>query len=69
MRDEWVRTLRTAVQVAVSSAVIIPVLVPALGLSASVGIGGALVAAAAIVTRVMAIPAISEPINRWLRAE
>lgn len=69
MRDEWVRTLRTALQVTVSAAVIIPVAVPALGLSASVGVGAALVAAAAIVTRLMAIPVISDWVNKLLRAE
>lgn len=69
MRDSWVRTIRTAVQVAISSAVIIPVLVPALGLNASVGVGAALVGAAAIVTRVMAIPAISDWVNKLLKAE
>lgn len=68
MKDSWVRTLRTAFQVAVASAAIIPVLVPALGLSATVGVGAALVGAAAIVTRIMAIPVISDQINRLLRA-
>lgn len=69
MRDEWVRTLRTAVQVLVASAAVVPVLVPALGLSASIGLGAALVGAAAVVTRVMAIPAISDWVNKLLRAE
>lgn len=68
MKDQWVRTLRTAAQVAVTAAVVIPVLVPALGLSASVGVGAALVGGAAIVTRLMAIPVISDWINRLLKA-
>ena len=69
MKDQWVRTLRTAVQVLVASAVVVPVLVPALGLSASIGLGAALVGAAAVVTRLMAIPAISDWVNKLLRAE
>lgn len=69
MRDEWVRTLRTAVQVLVASAAVVPVLVPALGLSASIGLGAALVGAAAVVTRLMAIPVISNWVNKLLKAE
>lgn len=69
MKDSWVRTIRTGVQVAIAAAAVIPVLVPALGLSATVGVGAALVGAAAIVTRVMAIPAISDWVNKLLKAE
>lgn len=69
MRDEWVRTLRTAVQVAVTAAVAIPVVVPAIGLSASVGLGAALIGGAAVVTRLMAIPVISDWVNKLLKAE
>lgn len=69
MKDEWARTIRTGVQVAVAAAAIIPVLVPALGLSATVGVGAALVGAAAIVTRIMAIPVVSDWVNKLLRAE
>jgi len=69
VRDEWVRTFRTAIGVTISAAAVIPLMVPALGLDTTVGVGAALVGAAAAVTRVMAIPGISERINRWLRAE
>lgn len=69
MRDSWVRTIRTAVQVAIASAAVIPLLVPALGLSATVGVGAALVGAAAAVTRVMAIPVVHDWVNKLLRAE
>jgi hypothetical protein len=69
VRDSWVRTIRTAVQVAIASAAVIPLLVPALGLSATVGVGAALVGAAAVVTRVMAIPVVHDWVNKLLRAE
>lgn len=69
MKDSWVRTLRTAIQVAVASAAVIPVLVPSLGLNASVGVGAALVGASALVTRLMAIPVVSDWVNKLLRAE
>lgn len=69
MRDEWVRTARTVIGVTISVAAVIPLAVPALGLSSTVGAGAVLIGVAAAATRLMAIPAISEPINRWLRAE
>jgi len=69
VKDSWVRTIRTAVQTAIAAAAVIPVAVPALGLSTSVGLGASLVGAAAFVTRVMAIPAVSDWVNKLLRAE
>lgn len=69
MRDEWVRTFRTVIGVTISAAAVMPLVVSAAGISTTVGAGAALVGAAAAVTRVMAIPGISERINKWLRAE
>lgn len=56
-------------QTAIAAAAVIPVAVPALGLSTSVGLGASLVAAAAVVTRIMAIPTVSDWVNKLLKAE
>lgn len=67
MRDEWKRTLRTVVQVAVSVSLCAPALVPALGLSATAGVGATVLALSAVVTRVMQIPQIAELLDRHLK--
>jgi len=69
VKPEWVRTIRTAIQVVIAVVALVPVLVPALGLSATVGVGAGLTAIAAVVTRIMAVPQLSELINRLLRSE
>lgn len=67
MRDEWKRTLRTAIQVAIATAPLVPVLVPTLGLSATVGLGASLIAIAAAVTRISTIPEIAELLNKYFK--
>lgn len=67
MRDEWKRTLRTAIQVAIATAPLAPVLVPTLGLSAAAGLGAALIAIAAAVTRISTVPQIAELLNKYLK--
>ncbi len=67
MRDEWVRTVRTSIQVLVTVSATVPLIVPAVGLSTTVGVGAAAVAVAAAITRVMQIPAIAELLNKYLR--
>ena len=67
MRDEWVRTVRTAIQILVSVGALAPVLVPALGLSTTVGVGAAVIGVAAIVTRVTSTPEIAELLNKYFK--
>lgn len=67
MKDEWVRTIRTAAQVAVAISASAPVLVPALGLSVTTGVGAVVVMVATAITRVMQIPEVSEILNKYLK--
>lgn len=67
MRDEWKRTLRTVVQVAISVSACAPLLVPALGLSVTAGVGATVLALAAAVTRLMQIPAVAIPLNKYFK--
>lgn len=56
--SKWVRPARTAIQVLIALIPVVPVLVPALGLDATVGVGAALVTAASLASRAMQIPAV-----------
>lgn len=56
--SKWVRPARTAIQVLIALIPVVPVLVPALGLDATVGVGAALVTAASLASRAMQIPAL-----------
>ena len=67
MRDEWKRTLRTAIQVAISVSACAPALVPALGLSATAGVGATVLALAAVVTRVMQVPQVASLLNKYFK--
>jgi hypothetical protein len=67
VRDEWVRTVRTAVQVTVSLALAAPVLVPALGLSMTTGVGVTLLAIASTVTRLSQVPQVALLLNKYLK--
>ncbi len=67
MKDSTVRTIRTAVQTLFLVAASIPVLLPSLGVDTTVGYGASLVAAAAIVSRVHAIPGVSDFLYRYLK--
>lgn len=69
---KWRTTIRTVFQVIVALAAIIPLIVPALGLSTAAGAGAIVLAVAAAITRLMAEPRINEFIDRfvpWLRAQ
>lgn len=67
MNDATRRTVRTAVQGAVSLAAAAPLLVAASGLSdKAVGVG-VFLAVSAAVTRVMAVPAVDLLLPAWLR--
>ena len=67
MKPEWQKTIRTAVQITLSVSALIPILVPALGLSVTAGVGAGLVAVAATVTRIMQIPAVATLLNKYLK--
>lgn len=67
MRDEWIRTLRTVVQVIAGLAVVTPLLLGAVGVSTTIGVGAAVVTVAATITRIMQIPEIDDWVNGKLR--
>ena len=61
--SKWVRPARTAIQVSIALIPVVPVLVPALGLDATVGVGAALVKAASLASRVMQTPAVEKSLE------
>jgi hypothetical protein len=73
VRHPWRATLRTALAVLVGVAALVPVIVQASGLDPDkLPWLAALVAAAAAVTRILAVPAVEEFLRRfapWLAAE
>jgi hypothetical protein len=64
----WVRPTRTALQVLIALIPVVPLLVPALGLSATAGLGASLVTVASLASRVMMIPAV-EQVLKTLRLD
>lgn len=56
--NKWTRPARTAIQLLIALIPVVPLLVPALGLSATVGVGAALVTGASLISRLMQIPAV-----------
>lgn len=56
--NKWIKPARTAIQSVIALIPVVPVLVPALGLSATVGVGASLVTVASIASRVMQISAV-----------
>jgi hypothetical protein len=67
MKEENVRTVRTAVQTVLAVAVAMPVLLESLGVRTAGGVGAGLVVAASVVTRVHSIPAVNELLNKYLK--
>lgn len=67
MRDEWVRTVRTSVQVVVAVAAAVPVLLPAIGVSTTVGVGATVLGVAVVITRVMQNPTVAALLNKYLK--
>ncbi len=67
MKKEWVRVCRTLIQVLVPLAAAAPLLVDEIGLSATSGLGASLLAASAVLTRLMSVPAVEQAISRLLR--
>ncbi|MEU7134499.1 hypothetical protein [Streptomyces sp. NPDC046261] len=69
MSEATRRTLRTLLQTAVALAVVLPAIVDAAGIPATLPwVAGALTAAGAL-TRVMALPAVQILLPTWLRTE
>ncbi|GGZ53531.1 hypothetical protein [Streptomyces subrutilus] len=69
MSDASKRTLRTLVQTALALAVLLPAVIDASGLPATLPwVAGALAAAGAL-TRVMALPGVQAVLPGWLRTE
>ncbi|MFD3946865.1 hypothetical protein [Streptomyces sp. NPDC058579] len=67
MSENTKRTVRTVLQSAVGIAVVLPAIVDASGLPATLPwVAGALAVAAAL-TRVMAVPAVQKLLPSWLR--
>lgn len=67
-KDETRRTWRTIFQTAVAIAAALPLLVAASGVPETTAGVGVLLAAAAAVTRIMALPVVDRLLPAWLRA-
>lgn len=68
MKQEWERTARTSIQVVVGLLPIMPVLIPAIGLNATAGVGASILAVSAALTRLMQIPAVDRLFQKLLRS-
>lgn len=71
VEHKWRATVRTVFQVVLALAAIIPLIVPAIGLSSAAGVGAIVLAVAAAITRLMAEPKVNDFIEKfapWLRA-
>lgn len=58
--SKWIKPARTAIQSLIALIPVVPVLVPALGLSATVGVGASLVTAASLASAAMQTPAVEK---------
>ena len=58
--SKWIKPARTAIQSVIALIPVVPLLVPALGLSATVGVGASLVTAASLASAVMQTPAVEK---------
>jgi hypothetical protein len=67
MKEENARTVRTAVQMIVTVAAAMPIVLEYVGVGTASGVGATLIAAAAAVTRIHAIPAVNELLNKYLK--
>ncbi|MET9086226.1 hypothetical protein ACIPX0_22790 [Streptomyces sp. NPDC090075] len=68
MTEPTRRTLRTVVQTAVGLCVLLPTVVDAAGIPATLPWAAGALAVAAAVTRAMAVPAVQALLPSWLRA-
>lgn len=67
MKDETRRTIRTAVQVTLAVAGLMPVLLMAVPVGTASGIGATLIAVAAAITRIHQIPEINAALAKYLK--
>ncbi len=67
MKPEWKRVVRTAIQTVSAVAVAVPVLLPAVGVSTTVGVGATILAVAVAVTRVMQNETVAGLLNKYLK--
>ena len=67
MKAPNVRTIRTAFQALLGFLPVVPLLVGAVGVSTTAGVGAAVITVAAVVTRIMTIPEIDQWINGKMR--
>ena len=66
--NKWIKPTRTALQVLIALIPVVPFLVPALGLSATAGVGASLVTVATLMARIMQTEA-SEALLSTLRLD
>lgn len=52
--SNWIKPLRTALQAGISVLPLLPVLLPALGISVTVGVGAAIISVSGLLSRFMA---------------
>jgi hypothetical protein len=69
MKDSTRRTIRTVVQTGLSAAGALPLIVQASGVPQTTAGVGVLLAVAAGLTRVMALPAVDSLLPAWLRKD
>lgn len=60
----WVRPIRTSIQVLLALISASPLIVPALGLDATVGVGAVLVGSSTVLARLMAIPQVEQQLEK-----
>jgi hypothetical protein len=65
MKDSTKKTVRTAVQSLFLVAALAPVLLSTLGVESASGVGAAIIAGAAALTRLHAVPAVSSFLNKY----
>jgi hypothetical protein len=56
VRHEWVKSIRTVIQGLIALIPVLPILLPALGLPVTVGVGATVVSMAGVASRLMATP-------------
>lgn len=62
--NKWIKPLRTFFQVVLAVLPMVPVLVPAIGLSATAGVGASVVGVAVFLSRLMATDAAELALSR-----
>ena len=67
MKESTTRTIRTAVQAVFAVAAGAPILLSSLGVETTVGYGAVVVTVAAAITRLHAVPAVNELLNKYFK--